>query len=312
MIVKNKVLIMLSTYNGERFLHEQLDSLYAQIDVDIHILVRDDGSKDSTVDILKEYQVKYGKMTIHADENVGAAMSFHKLMAYAYEEFPDYVYYAFSDQDDVWLESKLSAAVKKLSENQGDIYYCNAFVTDENLNKQSVLGTNHNLSFPYLMFQQPALGCTQVMTRLYFNYCTEVFQKYLKENPPYIYLHDVWTMWISQMIGARVVVDDNCYILYRQHSNNVTSHKKENTFQKIKRVSQRARKRKGDAFANFQILGRLIHDKLTPEALNALSRLYVYKKSVFKTIAFAIYMQKYFKSMFIKGMVMYRIIWRLY
>lgn len=303
---------MLSTYNGEKFLREQLDSLYAQEGVEIHILVRDDGSKDTTIKILEQYQQQYGRMTIHADENVGAAMSFHKLMAYAYKDFPDYEYYGFSDQDDVWLESKLSVAIKKLSENKGDIYYCNAFVTDENLNKQSVLGIKHNLNFPYLMFCQPALGCTQVMAKEYFNYCTEVFQKYLKENPPYIQLHDVWTMWISQMIGAKVVGDDDCYILYRQHSNNVTAHKKETAFQKTKRVSQRARKHKGHAFANFKILGRLIHDKLTPEALNILNKLYEYKKSAFKTIAFAIYMQKYFKSMFVKVMVMYRIIWRLY
>lgn len=307
-----KVLIMLSTYNGQKYIREQLDSLYAQKNVEIHILVRDDGSKDNTVDILEEYQGQYGKMTIHADENVGAAMSFHKLMAYAYEGFPDFEYYAFSDQDDVWLEKKLFVAVDKLIESKGDIYYCNAFVTDENLNKESVLGTEHNLNFPYLMFRQPALGCTQVMTKEYFNYCTDVFQKYLKENPPFIYLHDVWTMWISQMIGAKVVVDDDCYILYRQHSNNVTNHKKETKLQKIKRVSQRVRKRKGDIFANFQILGKLIHDRLTPDALRTLNAFYDYKKSAFNTIAFAIYMQKYFKSMSIKGMVMYCILWRLY
>lgn len=310
--MERKVLIMLSTYNGQKYIREQLDSLYAQKDVNFHLLVRDDGSKDDTINILKEYQQEYGKMIIHADENIGVAKSFHKLMAYAYEEFPDYDFYAFSDQDDVWLENKLSVAVNQLTDKNGEIYYCNAFVTDANLNKVSELGCEHNLSFQYSMFRQPALGCTQVMTNSFFKLCTSTFNKYLKENPPYIYLHDAWTMWISQMVGANVVVNDDCYIMYRQHSNNVTSHKTETTLQKMKRVSKRIRMRKGDALANFQILGKLLSRKLTPSASDALNRLYGYKNSIFHTLCFAIYMQNFFKPLSIKAMVIYRIICRLY
>lgn len=307
-----RVLIMLSTYNGEKFLREQLDSLYDQKNVDIHILVRDDGSKDNTVEILKAYQHKYGKMTIHADENVGAAMSFHKLMAYAYEEFPNSDYYAFSDQDDVWFDHKISVAVNQLMNKKGDIYYCNAFITDANLNKISKLGCEHNLNLQYLMFRQPALGCTQVMTNDYFKLCTETFNKYLEENPPYIYLHDAWTMWISQMIGANVVVNDECCMLYRQHNDNVTNHKQETFLHKMRRVSKRARKQKGDAYVNFQLLGKILRDRMSPSATQVLSRLYDYRKSVFHTLSFAFYMQKFFKSLSIKTMVVYRIICRLY
>lgn len=308
----NKVLIMLSTYNGEKFLREQLDSIYAQEGVEIHILVRDDGSKDSTIDILSEYQQKFGNMTIHADENVGAAMSFHYLMAYAYEGFLNYDYFAFSDQDDVWFDDKLSVAVKQLSGGSGDIYYCNALVTDANLNKMAKLGCEHNLSFQYLMFRQPALGCTQVMTKGYFKFCTEVFKRYLNENPPYIYLHDVWTMWISQMVGANVIVDNDCYILYRQHGNNVTSHKAEAIWLKIIRVLKRAKKRKGYASINFKILSRLLDKDLVPEVADVLIRLNEYKKTLAKTCSFAFYMQGYFKSYSIKAKVMFLILCRLY
>lgn len=308
----NSVLIMLSTYNGEKFLREQLDSLYQQKDVDIHVLVRDDGSKDNTVEILKEYQHKYGKMTIRSDENIGAAMSFYTLMSYAYREYPNYDYYAFSDQDDVWLEDKLFIATQQLSENNGDLYYCNAIITDSNLNKIKNLGVKHNLSLQYLMFRQPALGCTQVMTKNYFSFCTKLFKDYYNENPPLIRLHDVWTMWISQMIGVKVIVDDDAHILYRQHGNNVTTHIKESVLQKMRRVSKRSRKHKGNTYSNLKIIGELIQSQLTSNAKDALNRMYDYKSSILKTLSFAFYMQKYFKSISIKAMVIYIIIYRLY
>ena len=288
------VLIMLSTYNGQRYIREQLDSLYQQKDIDFHILVRDDGSKDNTVEILKDYQKKYGKMTIHVDENMGAAMSFHTLMSYAYKDFSNFDFYAFSDQDDVWLEDKLYTATEQLSTNNGDLYYCNAIVTDADLNKISYL------------------GCTQVMTKQYFSFCTELFQDYVQKTPPLIELHDVWTMWISQMIGAKVIVDDDAHMLYRQHGNNVTTHNREGVLQKMRRVSKRNRKHKGCAYSNLKIIGELLQNQLTPNAKDVLNRMYDYKSSILKTLSFAFYMQKYFKSLSIKAMVIYRIIYRLY
>lgn len=303
---------MLSTYNGQRYIREQLDSLYQQKDIDFHILVRDDGSKDNTVEILKDYQKKYGKMTIHVDENMGAAMSFHTLMSYAYKDFSNFDFYAFSDQDDVWLEDKLYTATEQLSTNNGDLYYCNAIVTDADLNKISYLGCKQDLSLQYLMFRQPALGCTQVMTKQYFSFCTELFQDYVQKTPPLIELHDVWTMWISQMIGAKVIVDDDAHMLYRQHGNNVTTHNREGVLQKMRRVSKRNRKHKGCAYSNLKIIGELLQNQLTPNAKDVLNRMYDYKSSILKTLSFAFYMQKYFKSLSIKAMVIYRIIYRLY
>ena len=306
------VLILLSTYNGEKYLAAQLESLYAQENVDIHILVRDDGSKDNTIRILNEYSSKFGKMTILAEKNIGAAMSFHTLMSYAYKDFSNFDFYAFSDQDDVWLEDKLYTATEQLSTNNGDLYYCNAIVTDADLNKISYLGCKQDLSLQYLMFRQPALGCTQVMTKQYFSFCTELFQDYVQKTPPLIELHDVWTMWISQMIGAKVIVDDDAHMLYRQHGNNVTTHNREGVLQKMRRVSKRNRKHKGCAYSNLKIIGELLQNQLTPNAKDVLNRMYDYKSSILKTLSFAFYMQKYFKSLSIKAMVIYRIIYRLY
>ena len=94
-----KVLILLSTYNGERYIKEQIESLLKQENVKVSILVRDDGSTDGTINILNEYQ-KQGKLKWYTGENLKPAKSFMNLV----ENAPEYEYYAFCDQDDVWLK----------------------------------------------------------------------------------------------------------------------------------------------------------------------------------------------------------------
>jgi len=303
---------MLSSYNGQKYIREQLDSLYRQKNVDIHILVRDDGSSDRTIEILKEYQRNYGKMTIKEEVNLGPAMSFHTLMAYASSEFQAYDYYAFCDQDDVWLDEKLSSAIKLLIAKKCDLYYSNAIITDSDLNRIKISKCYSNLSLQYVMFRQPALGCTQVMTKRFLKFCVEVFRKYVIMTPKYIELHDVWTMWISQLVDFKVVADETPHILYRKHGNNVTIHQRDNLLRKTVRVLKRKKEHKGSTFTNFKILYELLQSQLTSPARECLCRVMRYKQSVCSTISFAFYMQKYFAHFSIKVMVIYTILNRFY
>ena len=104
-----KVTILLSSFNGEAYLEEQLGSIVAQKDVQTNILVRDDGSSDHTCDILDQWQQK-AVLSWYRGENIGPARSFMDLLRQA----GDSCYYAFSDQDDYWLSDKLKVAVDKL------------------------------------------------------------------------------------------------------------------------------------------------------------------------------------------------------
>lgn len=89
----------MSTYNGENYLKEQLDSIFNQKEVEINLFIRDDGSMDNTVDIVKEYMVKYpNKINLIEGNNIGFANSFYYLVKIN----PKYEYYALSDQDDIW------------------------------------------------------------------------------------------------------------------------------------------------------------------------------------------------------------------
>ena len=119
------IYILLSTYNGEHYLNEQIESLVRQVDVNYKILVRDDGSKDSTHVILNKWQ-QLGFLTWYRGENIGFAESFMDLV----QKAPKADYYAFCDQDDIWLPNKLKAAVEKLEllKSGPQLYCSNLFI----------------------------------------------------------------------------------------------------------------------------------------------------------------------------------------
>lgn len=100
--MKSKVIILLSSYNGEKYISEQLDSLIAQEQIDSKVFIRDDGSKDSTWSIIEAYLAKYPEsFFLIRGENVDFAQSFTVLLKDAVIRFPQTNYFAFCDQDDV-------------------------------------------------------------------------------------------------------------------------------------------------------------------------------------------------------------------
>ena len=130
--IKEKVLVLMSTYNGEQYLQQQINSIITQKNVEVELIVRDDGSTDKTIDILKDYQQK-GLLSYYAGENLKPQYSFLHLLRHA----PECKYYAFADQDDVWLEDKLYSGIKEIYsfDNQPAIYTCQTQMTNQYLEK---------------------------------------------------------------------------------------------------------------------------------------------------------------------------------
>ena len=139
-----KVTILLSSYNGETYLDEQLESIVAQKGVMTDILVRDDGSSDHTCDILDQWQQKTS-LRWYSGENIGPARSFMDLLRQA----DDSCYYAFSDQDDYWLSDKLKVAVDKLEsyERRPALYFCQTELVDKKLNRVNSVIIHPRLTF---------------------------------------------------------------------------------------------------------------------------------------------------------------------
>ena len=127
------VAILLSTYNGEKYLEEQLDSLLLQSYQDFVVYIRDDGSSDRTVNIINQYVMKDNRfINVGNSENLGCAASFINLLRNASADI-----YMFCDQDDYWLPNKLQRAVDYFSAIdplQPTLYHCDLSVVDEKLN----------------------------------------------------------------------------------------------------------------------------------------------------------------------------------
>ena len=210
----DKVCILLSTFNGKQYLKEQLDSLINQINVDIFILARDDGSSDGTIEILKEYSAKYDFFTFYQGDNVKPARSFLDLMKSA----PQADFYAFSDQDDVWDDDKLSVAVNMLKKENGanpNMYYSNLRIVDEHLNYYRLSHqTPHIQKNRYSpLVEDFATGCTIVFNKAALDYAK-------KANCEYCSMHDSWMYMICNFFG-KIIYDFDAHISYRQHGNNV-------------------------------------------------------------------------------------------
>ena len=222
------VLVLLSTYNGEKYIREQIDSLLNQENVQVSILARDDGSKDSTVEILEEYK-KTGRLDWYNGGNKGPGYSFFDLIYHA--ERADY--YAFCDQDDFWLQDKLSIAVNKLDEcddSKANLYYGCPRFSDENLNYIEVpkLQKNQSLILKAAIVDSTAAGCTMV-----FNNCMRD-AIVGKELPKDMIMHDDWLHKLCLILKGNLIYDPDVHMKYRQHTTNVggTSVSK---FTKIKR-----------------------------------------------------------------------------
>lgn len=276
---EKKVLILLSAYNGESFIGEQLDSLLNQKHIRIHILVRDDGSSDKTCEIIQDY-ISRNTETIELinGENIGWRKSFFTLVNEAYNRKENYDYFAFCDQDDIWLEEKLHTAVTALDRIDNPIkLYCSNLYHYENgevrglINRKEITPDIYNCSIRNL-----ATGCTMVFSK-------NLLEPLSKTNTDFVPAHDYRTYQLALLCGGEVYIDDKSYILYRQHSNNQIGSK--NGFldrwkRRFNNFSENKHLREHTAIDMMQHYG----DYLTDEAKCSLRRIANYNSNLFSKI----------------------------
>ena len=208
-----EVQVLLSSYNGEKYIREQLDSILAQENVAVKLLVRDDGSTDKTVEILKAYEEANDNIRVLYGENLGVIHSFFTLI----EEAEEAEFTAFADQDDVWLPEKLFRAVSALEEQKSELplVYCSAKqLVDEQLQplRSGIRYGTVTPDFGNALVENMCTGCTCVINR-------EVLQLLKGRTPDFTVMHDFWIYLVGSCFG-RVLYDKESYILYRQHSGN--------------------------------------------------------------------------------------------
>lgn len=214
------ICVLMSTYNGKRYLKMQLDSIFKQDVLNpITLFVRDDGSSDNTIEILEEYGKCNGNgIVISRGNNLGSAQSFMELIKQA----PKADYYAFCDQDDVWNEDKLQTAISEIGNQENPVLWCSNYsVVDSELRKIK----SNAIDRPVLdefeaLYYNNIPGCTMV-----FNY--GLMLELRKLNITNVRMHDIVALNIAILTG-KVLYNQNSYIKYRQHGDNVVgySHKK--------------------------------------------------------------------------------------
>jgi len=230
------ITVLMSAYNGERYIREQIDSILNQDIKGLNLLVRDDGSTDGTVTILEEYQAK-GSLKFYANASAPYESTIDKIGKSFLDlcrNAPESEYYAFSDQDDFWEPNKLSVAVNML-ERQTDktiplLYQGYAKPYGQSL--EPIKCKKPNIKKRYLKYNRVLMTATAAG-------CTFVFNKpaldmLLLYKGEYVGIHD-WLLERVVALTGKTVYDKKAHMKYRQHSVNAIGTKVENFTDKVKK-----------------------------------------------------------------------------
>ena len=222
---KNLIYILLSSYNGEKYIEEQINSLIKQTYKNWNLLIRDDGSSDNSINIIKKFEKKYKRISlIKSSGNLGACKSFLQLVEYTKKQFnPEYI--MFCDQDDVWLKNKIQDSIdymKEKEESQPDtpiLISTNLTLVDKNLQSLErtyfeLLDVNPNkTSLRLLIHRCTIAGCSCILNKSLI--------KRIYDIPNKAIMHDYWIALIAASFGNIYRINESS-ILYRQHDSNYT------------------------------------------------------------------------------------------
>lgn len=214
------VAILLATFNGEKYIAEQLDSILAQTDQSWHLYVHDDGSTDKTIDIINDYILRYpGKITILS----GLATNSAKNNFFYLLKSVEASLYLFCDQDDVWLPYKIELERKTYLENDTDeipiLVFTDLCIVDENLKIK-----NDSL-WNYFNFNVKNVKMSSIILQNIVNGCTLLINKKMRDmmisykRLENVSMHDKWAALIALKFGKMLKIDCSS-VLYRQHECN--------------------------------------------------------------------------------------------
>lgn len=231
-VCQKKVAVLMATYNGEKYIKEQIDSLLCQTFEDYCIYIHDDGSDDNTLKIVREYEKNNTeRIVIMQGESTGEAKrNFLFMLKNVTADI-----YMFCDQDDVWKTDKIEKAVKEINKTIGKkpvLVYTDLEYVDKNLNV---------IEKSYFSYQEKDItknSVKDVLIKNLFVGCTLAFNKQLRDvainykNIDYLQMHDWWIGLLACAMGNVIFINEQT-IKYRQHDNNVTGSKNQGRIIKI-------------------------------------------------------------------------------
>lgn len=221
---KADVEVLLATYNGERYLSEQIDSILAQDYPNLRVLARDDSSQDGTPAVLNEYESRFPGYVrvLRSGHATGSAKdNFLQLLRASTGK-----YVCLSDQDDVWIPQKVTVTMRCMDQLEASwgaklpfLVFTDLRVVDENLRtlhdsfwKHEKVDTGRVHRFGALLGQNVVTGCTALLNRNLVELALRM--------PSEAYMHDQWVALLASGMGKAIALDAQT-VLYRQHQRNV-------------------------------------------------------------------------------------------
>lgn len=267
--MNQKVDILLATYNGEKYIKEQVESILNQTYENIQIIISDDCSTDNTRQVLKEYENNEKIKIFYQEKNLGYVKNFEFLLKQVKSNL-----YMLSDQDDVWKKEKVEKSVEKIESEKLDLVFGDLEVVDENLNtlyksynrymhlihKIKKYQKDYRLQYLYNCMT----GCTIISRK---NWIDKVLP--FPTNSKYM-IHDYWLGLVIALNGKVGYIEEP-YILYRQHGKNqVGSKKASKTASKLEKVRNISINTRIGTFETYVMHEEIFDEKLRKQNKKAL------------------------------------------
>lgn len=217
-----KILVILASYNGAKYIREQVESILNQDAVTVAVKIYDDVSKDDTVEVITQFCLDERVQLLINKSPTGSAANnfFNAIKDISAEIINQYDYVAFSDQDDIWLSNKLKAAVEMLVRDQSSLYMSNLILWEEKTNNKTIIRKCYPQKKHDFLFEGGSAGCTYVFTN---KFCIDLKQNLgiVEYKQWKFFSHDWFVYFFARINDYQVSIDSNAYILYRIHEENV-------------------------------------------------------------------------------------------
>ena len=220
------VTVLLCTYNGEKYVREQIESILGQSYGDFNIVVSDDGSRDETLSIVRELMTANpGRISIIEQKPASGSAERHFLKLLAEKRYGDADYIMLSDQDDVWKPDKMEKSLQEMQaleviygKDMPLLVHCDSEVVDQELRLISPSYVEYQKMTPerkrlnQLLVQNNVVGGAMMINR--------ALAELISEVPEHCVMHDQWIALVAAAFGEIRFISESLY-KYRQHGNNV-------------------------------------------------------------------------------------------
>lgn len=271
----SKVLILLASYNGEKYIRQMIDSILNQDHGNIQLVVSDDNSSDGTLSVLEAYAAEHPDKIIHYRSGLRFGCA-QKHFMHLLQKFQDAPYIMFCDQDDVWHSDKISRTLAKMRQLEQNpeipaLVHTDLRVVDQDLCeiapsfcKHSCLDGNR-LALNQVLVQNVVTGCTTMINRSLAVLATR------ESVQEHMLMHDWWLALLASACGVASFLDVQT-IDYRQHSSNSVGAKNVRSFAYLKQrlCSKSMRQSLADAALQAEVFLSCYRDVLSPDKITLL------------------------------------------